>query len=144
MKERKINYSVFHIVINSNRDLNEEDKTHFMKAGNYLFGKRTNLLRYIEAHRHRNDDNDDINSHLKKIEVTMGYEKGAKFHKDHLDVTLSITHDSCIKMKNKDLKDFFCKVIGGNIHLDVKACNDNKKYLEQYSSKEGEISSFSL
>lgn len=142
----KTKHSVFYVTINSNEDMdnNKNKQEWFKKAVEYIFKER--ILQYIKYHHFAADNHkkEDIKNHIKSLNVKLGYESGSKLHKYHTHAIVNITHDTYLQMDNKNLREFFTKLMGHGIHLDIVGRSNNQKTIEDYVGKDGDTKEFNV
>lgn len=159
MKEgkRKLNASVFHIVINTNKhinNINNEYATNFYDGAIHIF--KNNIMKYVEAYGGREEDNKNIKEFIDDMDVTVAREIGRKDSKYHLDITVKVKHRTKLRFKQKEIRTFFNNLNTylynqshgdkgyHKCHIDIRGFADSSFYSEQYTKKDNNYETFKI
>jgi len=155
--ERKLNASIFHIVVNTNKHISNVDPEYmndFYEGSIHVF--KTNIFKYIEAYAGREEDNKHLREFIQSIDVTIAREIGKQDQKFHLDITVNIKHKTKLRFKQHMIREFFDnlntylynKKKGDNMyhkcHIDIRGFADQAFYSKQYTEKGGDFESFNV
>lgn len=144
MKDRS---STFLVTINSNKaitpDSNEGKK--FIGACKYLL-KRIKSGTFVEYNdkagakmfneeQHEEFKEESMSQYITSAECKMAVEVGETYRKLHVHAPLTINHTSCIKINRHKVADFMARVMGTNVHVDLKATGKAFDKMLSYATK---------
>lgn len=126
---KKINYSIWNITINSNRDytkMSDIDKERFKSFADYLFTPDT-FRRYITDS--KPGDN------IIEINVEKYFEVGESVKRLHLHGQLSTKHRGHLRLEANKIRAVAEKILGYKIHLDSVVTSDHVRAYAEYMKK---------
>jgi hypothetical protein len=139
------NYSIFRLMINSNKSAHGSKKEHKVLAQQlkgFLQDLQKNILSYLILSDFNAKQRDEIlaraipidQNKIKSVAIDATLEVGEKLHRIHLDGFISIVHQSCIHLEGEKIKQL--ARAHGLPSVSLRGSKDVAKYIKQYSHKQ--------
>jgi hypothetical protein len=139
------NYSIFRLMINTNKSAHGSKKEHKILAQQlkgFLQDLQKNIMSYLILSHFDVKKRDEIlaraisidKNKIKTIKIDATLEVGQLLHRIHLDGFVSIKHQTCIHLEGEKVK--VLARAHGLPSISIRGSKDVAKYIKQYSHKQ--------
>jgi hypothetical protein len=139
------NYSIFRLMINSNKSAHGSKKEHkilAMQLKGFLQDLQKNIMSYLILSDFDAKKRDEIlaraipidKNKIKEIKIDATLEVGSILHRIHIDSFISIKHQTCIHLEGDKVKTL--ARAHGLASISIRGSKDVAKYIKQYSHKQ--------
>jgi hypothetical protein len=139
------NYSIFRLMINSNKSAHGSKREHKILAQQlkgFLQDLQKNIMGYLILSDFDAKQRDETlakaipidQSKIKYVSIDATLEVGQLLHRIHLDGFISIVHQSCIHLEGEKIKQL--ARAHGLPSISIRGSKDVARYISQYSHKQ--------
>lgn len=142
-KPKKINYTLFHVFVNTNKHLSEENKQKFKDFTNFIINAKENesppFMRYFtyaeeKGLRIKPQDIDKIYD----LNIVAGFSSPTEV--DHVHFKIKIAHSLKLAVDCVEMEKSYSKLIGlkdQKVFVHAKGMTDTDRTIEQYVRRQG-------